>query len=234
MKLGTKLISAFILVSAISAVVSGIGLHNMAEIGANAEKTYRQDLVGLNPIQQANADVLRAGTYLRNAVLATTAEQRTGSLDQADKALAQARDHLYQAEPLVYTDKGKATFADLDQSWQDYIQAFNEMKGRISATALQDRDGLTEYMLGEYHRKGFKTLVLMGNLVALKQGDAQRTAESSDAVYDEGRNLMLVLVAMSVAIGLGIGIWMCEASPGNWVRSLRRPLPWPEAWRRGT
>jgi methyl-accepting chemotaxis protein len=216
MTLGAKLIGAFILVSIISAVVSGIGLRNMAQISANADKTYRQDLVGLNLIQQANADVLRVGTYLRNAVLATTAAQRAGSLDQADKALASAREHLNQAEPLVYTDKGKATFADLDQGWQDYIQAFNEMKGKINASGLQDRDGLTEYMLGEYHRKGFKTLVLMGNLVALKQGDAQKTAESNDVVYDEGRNLMLVLVAMSVSIGLGIGIWM--------MRSVTRQL----------
>ncbi|WP_028232091.1 methyl-accepting chemotaxis protein [Paraburkholderia mimosarum] len=216
MKLGTKLISAFILVSVISAIVSGIGLHNMAQISANADKTYRQDLVGLNLIQQANADVLRVGTYLRNAVLATTAEQRAGSLGQADKALASAREHLDQAEPLVYTDKGKATFADLDQGWQDYIQAFNEMKGKINASGPQDRDSLTEYMLGEYHRKGFKTLVLMGNLVALKQGDAQATAQANDAVYDEGRNLMLVLVALSVSIGLGIGIWM--------MRSVTRQL----------
>jgi methyl-accepting chemotaxis protein len=208
MKLGAKLIGAFILVSIISAVVSGIGIRNMAQISANADKTYRQDLVGLNLIQQANADVLRVGTYLRNAILATTAAQRAGSLDQADKALASAREHLDQAEPLVYTDKGKATFADLDQGWQDYVQAFNEMKGKINASGLQDRDSLTEYMLGEYHRKGFKTLVLMGNLVALKQGDAQKTAESNDVVYDEGRNLMLVLVVMSVSIGLGIGIWM--------------------------
>jgi methyl-accepting chemotaxis protein len=216
MKLGTKLISAFILVSAISAGVSGIGLRNMVQISANADKMYRQDLVGLNLIQQANADVLRVGTYLRNAILATTAEQRAGSLDQADKALASARDHLNQAEPLIYTEKGKATFADLDQGWQDYIQAFNEMKGKINAAGLQDRDSLTEYMLGEYHHKGFKTLVLMGNLVGLKQVDAQKTAESNDAVYDEGRNLMLVLVAMSVSIGLGMGIWL--------MRSVTRQL----------
>jgi methyl-accepting chemotaxis protein len=216
MKLGARLISAFILVSIISAVVSGIGLRNMAQISANADNTYRQDLVGLNLIQQANADVLRVGTYLRNAVLATTAEQRAGSLDQADKALASAREHLNQAEPLVYTDKGKATFAELDQGWQDYIQAFNEMKGKINAAALGDRDSLTEYMLGEYHHKGFRTLVLMGNLVALKQADGQRTAEANDAVYTDGRDLMLIFVAISVSIGVGIGLWM--------MRSVTRQL----------
>lgn len=216
MKLGAKLISAFVLVSAISAIVSGIGLRDMAQIAANADKTYRQDLVGLNLIQQANADVLRVGTYLRNAILATTTEQRTASLEQAEKALASAREHLNQAEPLVYTEKGKATFSDLDQSWQDYIQAFNEMKGRIDAAGLQDRDGLTNYLLGDYHRRGFKTLVLMSTLVEVKQGDAQKTAESNDVVYDESRDLMFVLVALSVLTGVGVGIWL--------MRSVTRQL----------
>ncbi|RKE25664.1 methyl-accepting chemotaxis protein [Paraburkholderia sp. BL23I1N1] len=216
MKLGAKLISAFILVAAISAIVSVVGVRNMAQISANADRTYRLDLVGLNLIQQANADVLRAGTYLRNAILASTAEQRTASLAQAGKALASAREHLDQAEPLVYTEKGKATFADLDQSWHDYLQAFDEMKGRINAAGLQDQGSLTSYLLGEYHEKGFKTLVLMGTLVDVKQGDAQTTAGSNDTVYVEGRNLMLVLVVFSVAIGLGIGVWM--------ARSLTRQL----------
>ena len=216
MKLGAKLISAFILVSAISAIVSVIGVRNMAQISANADTTYRLDLVGLNLIQQSNADVLRAGTYLRNAILASTADQRTASLAQAEKALASARGHLDQAEPLVYTEKGKAIFADLDQNWHDYLQAFNEMKGRIDAAGLQDQASLTAYLLGEYHQKGFKTLVLMSNLVDVKQADAQATAGSNDAVYDEGRNLMLVLVALSVLIGVGVGVW--EA------RSLTRQL----------
>jgi methyl-accepting chemotaxis protein len=215
-KLGTKLISAFILISVISAIVSGIGLRNMAQINANADKAYRLDLVGLNLIQQANADVLRTGTYLRNAILASTAEQRTASLNAAEKGLASAREHLNQAEPLVYTEKGKATFTDLDQSWQDYTQAFNEMKGRIDTDGLKDRDGLTDYLLNEYHHKGFKTLVLMSGLVALKQGDAQNSAESNEKVYDTSRNLMLVLVVLSVLIGVGLGAYL--------TRSLTRQL----------
>ncbi|QCP53962.1 methyl-accepting chemotaxis protein [Trinickia violacea] len=210
MKLGAKLISAFILVSAISAIVSVIGVRNMGQISANADATYQLDLVGLNLIQQANADVLRVGTYLRNAILAPTADRRSASLAQAEKAVAQAREHLNQAEPLAYTEKEKATFADLDQSWHDYIQAFNEMKGRISAAGPQDQAGLTDFLLGEYHQKGFKTLVLMGTLVDVKQGDAQTAAASNDRVYVEGRNLMLVLVALSVLIGVGIGVRMAR------------------------
>jgi methyl-accepting chemotaxis protein len=132
-KLGTKLVGAFILVSVISAIVSVIGVRSMGQISANADTTYRQE----------NADVLRAGTYLRNAILASTNEKRNASVAQAEKAMASAREHLNQAEPLVYSGKGKATFADLDQGWHDFTQAFDEMKGRITAAGLQDQAGLT-------------------------------------------------------------------------------------------
>lgn len=216
MKLGAKLIGAFVLVSVISAIVSVIGVRSMGQISANADTTYRQDLVGLNLIQQANADVLRAGTYLRNAILAATVEQRTTSVSQAEKAMTSAREHLNQAEPLVYTEKGKATFADLDQNWRDFAQAFDAMKSRINTAGLQDQAALTNYLLGEYHDKGFKTLVLMGTLVDVKQSDAQTTAGNNDKVYDDGRNLMLVLVVLSVLIGIGIGVWI--------ARSLTRQL----------
>src|SRR5689334_10470286 len=149
MKLGVKLIGAFVLISIISAIVSGIGVRNMALISGNADRTYRQDLVGLNQIQQANGDVLRVGTYLRNAILASSAEARNTEIEKAEKGLASAREHLTQAEPLVYSEKGKAIFSDLDKSWEDFVQAFNEMKAQIKAAGPQEKDSLTQYLLNE-------------------------------------------------------------------------------------
>jgi Four helix bundle sensory module for signal transduction len=49
MRLGTKLISAFILVCGIGAVVSGIGIYNMAKINDNVDRGYRYDLMGRFP-----------------------------------------------------------------------------------------------------------------------------------------------------------------------------------------
>ncbi|WP_176054209.1 methyl-accepting chemotaxis protein [Paraburkholderia caribensis] len=211
MKLGVKLIGAFVLISIISAIVSGIGVRNMALISGNADRTYRQDLVGLNQIQQANGDVLRVGTYLRNAILASSAEARNTEIEKAEKGLASAREHLTQAEPLVYSEKGKAIFSDLDKSWEDFVQAFNEMKAQIKAAGPQEKDSLTQYLLNEYHHKGYKTLVLMGDLVKVKQADAQTTAADNDQVYDQGRDVMLILVAISVVTGVGIGVWLTRA-----------------------
>jgi methyl-accepting chemotaxis protein len=210
-KLGAKLTSAFVLVSAIGAIVSGIGVHSMARIKENADRSYQLDLVGLNRIQQANNDVVTAGIYLRDAILAPSIDARTASLDRVGKSLASAREHLDQAEPLVYTEKGKATFSELDHSWQDFMQAFQDIKGRVNDSTLKDRDGLASYLQGEYHQRGLKTLVLLGSLAEVKRSDAQTTADSNELVYDESRDLMLALVGLSVLIGLGIGIYMARS-----------------------
>jgi len=133
MRLGTKLISAFVLVCSIGAVVSGIGIRNMAQINDEGDKVYHLDLVGLSLTQKANIDLLEAGRSLSNAILASSAEQRAGFLDRSEKNLARARDALDKARPLYWSEKGKAVFAELDQSWRDYAQAFKEM-GRIAAS----------------------------------------------------------------------------------------------------
>jgi methyl-accepting chemotaxis protein len=211
MRLGTKLISAFILVCTIGAIVSGIGIHNMAKINENGDRTYRFDLMGLNLVQEANGEVLEAGRSLRNAILASSAERRAAFLDDGEKQLGLARASLDKAEPLFYTEKGKAAFANLDQSWHDYEQAFGEMKDKANVASLQDRGDLTNYLFGDFGQRVKRTEELMSTLVQVKQGNAQEAAQSNQALYDDSRNLMIVLVVFSVLTGVGIGAWMTHS-----------------------
>jgi Four helix bundle sensory module for signal transduction len=53
MRLGTKLIGAFVLVYLIDAVVSGIGIRNMAQINDEGDKVYHLDPIGLSLTQRA-------------------------------------------------------------------------------------------------------------------------------------------------------------------------------------
>ncbi|OXC78317.1 methyl-accepting chemotaxis protein [Caballeronia sordidicola] len=216
MKLGTKLISAFVLVCSIGAVVSGIGIRNMSQINDEGDKVYHLDLVGLSLTQRANIDLLEAGRSLSNAILASSAEQRAGFLDRSEKNLARARDALDKARPLYWSEKGKAVFAELDQSWRDYAQAFKDMGIKASTAPLQDRSELTENLFGNFRQKVNKVDELMNTLVSRKQEDAKEAAESNQNLYVESRNLMIALVIFSALTGIGIGAWL--------TRSLTRQL----------
>lgn len=207
-KLGTKLISAFILTCAINSGVSAIGIYNMAKINENGAKVYRVDLVGLNLIQQAHVELLDAGLLLRNAILASNTARRATFLAGGDKLVATARGSLDKAEPVFDTENEKATFASLNQNWQEYTQVFNELKDRVSVASPEDRENLTAYLFTNFSQRTKKISELVDALVAVKQANAKGAAESNHATYDESCDLMIVLCVLSVTISVGIGVWM--------------------------
>jgi methyl-accepting chemotaxis protein len=215
MRLGTKLISAFILVCGIGAVVSGIGIYNMAKINDNVDRGYRYDLMGLSLTQTADHYLLAAERSLRNAILASSAEQRAEFLSNGEQNLARARENLDKARLLYLSEKRKAVFAELDRRWQDYAQAFKQMEAKTRTASLQDRGELTEILFGDFRERN-KVDELMNALVNGKQENAKVAAESNQALYQESRNLMIVLVILSVLTGVGIGVWLS--------RSLTRQL----------
>lgn len=216
MKLDTKLISAFVLVCLIGAVVSGIGIRNMARINDEGDKAYHVDLIGLSLTQKANIGLLEAARSLRNAILASTSEQRAGFLGRSEQNLAEARDSLDKARPLFQSEQGKAVFADLDQGWRDYAHAFKEMATKTRAAPLQDHSELAEHLFGDFREKANRVDSLMNTLVRRKREDAKSGAESNQDLYLESRNLMIALVIFSTLTGIAIGMWI--------TRSLTRQL----------
>jgi methyl-accepting chemotaxis protein len=212
MKLGTKLISAFMLVCAIGAIVSVFGIHNMGQIADNGDRAYRFDLVGLNLVQEADNNLLDVSRSLRDAILASSAEQRAAFLADSDKNLALARANLDKARQTLVNEQGKAAFAELDQSWQDYAQGVREMQARTRAASLQDRGELTDYLFGDLRTRANKVDDLMGAVVSLKQEAAKSSADSNQALYQESRTLMIALVILSVLSGIAIGAWLTRGA----------------------
>lgn len=216
MKIGTKLISTFILACTIGAVVSGVGTYAMGQIDANGQTSYHFDLVGLSLLQEANSDLLDVGISLRNAILASSPEQRTAFLVDADKLLSHARTSLDKARPLFYRENAKAEFADLDRDWREYLQAFQSMKNIIASAPQQDQASVTNYLFNDYHREVGKTRDLMNVLMQRKRTSAKEWAQANQNLYDDARALMILLVASSIVIGVGVGAFV--------TRTLTRQL----------
>jgi methyl-accepting chemotaxis protein len=193
------------------AIVSVIGIRNMAHIDEASDRGYHLDLIGVDLAREASFDIASTGVLIRSAILASSARQRAEFLADSEKSLALARNRLDQVKPLFWSEKGKASFTDLDQSWQDYDHAVKQMQAEISAASLQDRDALTDYLFGEFHQKGAKAEQLLSALVNVKEADAKEAAESNQKLYRENRNLMIMLVACSLLTGIGTGVWLARS-----------------------
>ena len=97
MRVGTKLISGFTLVAVMGAVVASIGILGMSRLNHEADAMYREDLVGLSYIKEANINLVYAGRARASFLAARSEEERARlrgdvrqALDAMDGYLAKA------------------------------------------------------------------------------------------------------------------------------------------------
>jgi methyl-accepting chemotaxis protein len=216
MKLATKLISAFVAVCILGVVVSAIGIRNMATMHSSSETMYKMDMVGLSFIKEANIGLLYVGRSLRNALLASTEEQRSSALAKADENLAMARKHLDQAKPLYWSEKGKADFAELETLWTAYTAQVGTLRAMSAQAKLSEQQEATKYLFGDFAKMVNKVDEQMTALANLKEANGKLAFESNEQSYETARNLMIGLVFAAVILGVGLGVWL--------TRSLTRQL----------
>ena len=88
LKVGTRLIAAFVLVAAVSAIVGAVGIVNMHKISSAANQLYANQLLGVSYIKDANVDLIDVSLKMHSMLLATNAEQRSKAQAEMEKSAA--------------------------------------------------------------------------------------------------------------------------------------------------
>ncbi len=210
LKLRTKLIGAFILISLLGAAVSAIGIHNMSRLNDEADTMYERELTALSLVKEANISLIYVARDRRSAILASSDEERKKFLAKADKSLAELRTGLDKARPLFVSEKGKAYIAEIDQTFAQYVSMGEQLHQKIAAARLDDRAELTQFLFGEFAERANKIDDRMSDLARLKEGDAKRASDRTTDIYVQARTMMLALVAGAIALGVAIGWWVAR------------------------
>jgi methyl-accepting chemotaxis protein len=208
MKLATKLISAFVAVCVLGAVVSAIGIRNMATMNSSSETMYKKDMLGLSFVKEANIDLLYVGRSLRNALLASTEDQRSSALAKAEENLALTRKNLDLAKPLYWSEKGKAAFAELETQWSGYTAAVGKLRAMSAQSKLSEQQEATKYLFGDFAKMVNKVDDQMTALADIKETNGKVAFERNEQAYETARNLMIGLVFAAVILGVGLGVWL--------------------------
>ncbi len=208
MKLASKLLTSFIGVCAAGAVVSAVGIYNMSQMNESADDLYKLELVAISQIKEANINLLYVGRSVRNALLASSEDQRTAALAKADTDLAVMRKLLDDAKPLFWSAKGKEAFEKLEANWRDYVASLQKFKALAAQAQIAQQQEATAYMFGEFGKSVAQIDDQLGELTKLKEDNGLRAIQSIQDNYHSAITLMLMLVVASTLVGIGIGAWI--------------------------
>ena len=106
-KIGIRLIAAFLIVAAASAIVGYVGISNAGKINDMADRMYERELLGLSYVKEANINLIYIGRARANALLASSQEDRAKQMAIADKAIVTLKEQMEKARPLFVSERGK-------------------------------------------------------------------------------------------------------------------------------
>jgi methyl-accepting chemotaxis protein len=215
MKIGKRLLGAFIIVGAITAIVGYVGVSSLSKVADLSATSYEKETLGIVAVKQANIDVIGVDRAAKNVMLSSTQEQREQYKAQVDAYSGLVTDDLEKAKATVHTEKGKALLVQVEQSWKES----QESTAKVVGLAMKDkgnRQAAVELAFGDGRAKSDAVEDQLGQFSTMKEELAKQDEQETDQTYRHSRTLLLTLALAGVLLGLGLGVFI--------ARSISRPL----------
>ena len=215
-KVGTKLITGFVLVALISLIIGIIGIGNMSKISDKADDMYAKELIGLTSIQEANLSLFEMGRARGNYLLATSGEEREKHKEKIKNSRAELKGFMEKAKPLFVSDRAKEIFANSVSILEGYDKSTEKVLLLGAAEKLQQRSEALNQAMAETRKYADELDEGLMELTKQKQERAKAAAEETDVLYKMSRTLMIALILGGLVLGVVIGVVLS--------RSLTKPL----------
>ncbi|MHA4868810.1 methyl-accepting chemotaxis protein [Duganella sp. PWIR1] len=211
MKVGTKLIAGFSSISVMGAIVACIGIVSMSQLNSAADAMYREDLVGLSYIKEANINLIYAGRSRTTFLAAQTAEERSKIRGDVQGYLVAMNDYLAKARPLFVSAEGQKLLDEYVQPAKDYERLITAALDSAQGEPLAQRSDEANRAQLAARTQADRLDKLLDVMTDLKERRAAEKAKSTGELYRFSFTLMIGLVLASLGAGLALGVLITRA-----------------------
>jgi len=208
LKIASKLIMAFIILSAITALIGYEGISNMGTINNMLNSLYTKETVGISFIKEANIDLIYYGRAQNNLLLASTKEDQQNFKEAMDHYKEILMNNIESARPLFYTNEGKKLLADFEKSWKDFYAVSQQVVSLAMTEDLASKRESVTLAQTKARQESDVVDTLLSQLSRIKEQNGKDAYDQSDVVYADAKTYMILLIIGAIGIGLGIGVYI--------------------------
>lgn len=205
MKIGTKLLSGFILVALIAGVIGWVGISNMREIAAKDTMMYEQSLVPIAQLGKISTAFQRVRVNLAKVLLTNGSEHKkeyAGQIKVLGDEITKVTDELRKN---ISGEEEKALFKEFDDSravFRPIIARLIELSSagkNAEALALYEGDAVTAARAEQ---------AVIEKLVELNTKEAKLSAEQNTAAAHSAARFTLIFALFGMVLAIGLGIFI--------------------------
>lgn len=204
LKIGTKLLSAFLIVAAIAALLGGFGIIYMRTMAQNSDAMYEQMLEPLVEMSGVATKFQEARTLMRETMDTTNAAERQSLINERTAIRKSVDEWAARLEPKLETDKARKLFAAFKEANQAYGVC-------VKKTIELDNAGKTEEAKASFYsmetENAAKALQkAIENMIEAKRAQAKHIAEANRDKASNSTRYMGIAIILGVLLSIGFGL----------------------------
>ena len=213
LRIGTRLGAAFLLIMALLAGITAIGMLELSDVTDDTRMIVRDRLVKLQLSQTIENEVNRQSRALRTALIASDASVVHQELEKVENSVPVVAEALAALQKTLYTTEGKAALAAVLEARQAFRVHEQELIGMIKA---RQQDKARQYLVQEMLEPQNRYLHSLEALTEVQKKAIETYAANAEDSAAKGYEYMLAMSLTALVLALVISVLI--------TRSVVRPL----------
>ncbi|CAM3480149.1 methyl-accepting chemotaxis protein [Cupriavidus plantarum] len=212
LRVTTRLIAGFLVVSVIGAIMGLLGVINMGRMADWTGKIYNEDLQALKAVQDGNINLVYASRAQIALLSASTMGERATEKERIEKSLATMEERVKAAKGSFTQPEGQA----MVKQYETLVPPFRErMTKYVELVSKQPLDTSqfesTVFTESTDLLKDSRALEdVLFKMVKRRDERARANMDESDGVYKSSRVVMLVLVLGGLVVSVLLGMLLAR------------------------
>lgn len=216
LKISTKLISAFILVSILAGVVGAVGTINMKSIDKKYSYLFADFGVAQGDIGQLGITFNDARSVTRDVILLDDTNKRNQNINKLKDADKKMKEQLSAVEKTISTDEGRIVFKNIS----DAVEKYSSIRDKAIDLAVNNKPNeAKEIFYGEGTQYAKDVQDNIDKLFSLKSTIGNQMSEQYSNATNTTVTIMISVVIAAMLISVILGLFIARII-GNPVKQL--------------
>ena len=205
MKISTKLIVAFILVTIITGIIGFIGITDIRSLNKNDTELYENMTVPITQLGQISTSFQRMRVDMRDMIIAQTPEDIADYGNRIKERRAEIDQYAASFEKTMIAQEIK----DAYKEFTDSRKAYDILADRILEQAKANKDAEASAIItGEGVKITQTEQDAITKLVKLKEEIAKKTSDNNSKIANSAISMMIVSIILGILISIALGIFI--------------------------
>jgi methyl-accepting chemotaxis protein len=207
-KLGTKLLAAFFLCALVTAAIGTFSLMNVEKIGQRGVDVYRNNLLAIVHLSNANTNLmLHARTMVRAMAQTKDKKVQEATLERVQGYWEVQEKEYAEYLKSVPSEEEKQLRADIELATTEYLDLTDQAQEMLEEGR---NDEAYTFINGPLREQSKKIESLFNDLMALNVRAAESVNAQNESLIADTRKLTMIAIAIAFAIAIALGFFVAR------------------------